>query len=119
MRKYSIEQNNYMLAKAQHETLKEEYEANYEKLNLDELYEQNFDKAFELDEELNEKIGLSKSFDILCEAEKQLVEWCFTVVEKEPLYKKHFSDIEGLKERSQASIVTREKIAKLAMNLSA
>lgn len=118
MRKLSIEQKNYMMAQALFETVKAEYQEKYEAVNLDELYEEDFDKAFDLDEEINAAVGYQTKYDLLVKAEKELVEWCFTVVEKEPLYKKVFNDINYLKEHSRKNLVTREKIAKLAMKLA-
>lgn len=117
MRKLSEEQENYIQATTLYLTVQEQYQKRFEELNLTVLYDQDFDKAFELEEQLSKELRYQEAYDLKANAEKALVEWVFECVEFHQLYRDRLEELEPLREQARRSLVTREKIAKIAMKL--
>jgi hypothetical protein len=60
-----------------------------------------------------------KSFQALKEAEKALIEWGYSVIQKLPQYKNNEKDLAMLKERSSWDLKVRDKLIELTMMCAA
>ena len=59
-----------------------------------------------------------ESFPALKKAEKDLIEWGYSLMKKLPQYKTHEKDLEMLKERASWDMETRDKMIDLTMNIA-
>lgn len=117
MKKLSKEQEDYRKAIALMQTVREEYNKRFDELNLNTLYDQDFDKAFNLEEQLSKELHFQETYTIKAEAEKALVEWAFECVEFHMMFRARIEELETLRKRARENIYVREHVAKVAMNL--
>lgn len=117
MRTYNTQQNNYLMAKVNYQTSLKQLRELQILNGVDEMYETDFDKAFDLDESLSEQVRNQEAYDLMSKTEEQLVEWGFAQAELQELYKKNLKDLEFLRQQTKECIVTREKVAELIMKL--
>lgn len=117
-RLFTKEQTNYMVAKANYQVSIEQLRNLQILHGIDEMYDVDFDKAFDLDETLSEQVGDQNAYQLMSQAESALVEWGFAQAELQELYKNNLKDLEFLREQTKLNLVTREKIANLVMKLA-
>jgi hypothetical protein len=114
MAKLAKEQKNYMMALANYQAIQEQYAKEVAKLD-----DSDIDAYLEQEEAICERLGTQAAYDLLAEAEKQLIEWAFRVIENHPVYKQNIGDLEELRNLWPKRVDIRKKIAELAVKLSA
>lgn len=114
MAKLAPEQKNYLVALAHYQAVNEQYAK--EVATLD---DSDIDAYLEKEGIICERLGTQAAYDLLAEAEKQLVEWAFRVIESHPVYKRNLGDLEELRNLWPKRLDIRKKIADLAVKLSA